>query len=642
MTHTRVKKPRRRRVKSTRARKERFHLNRAVMLTIAVASGFGIGLLVLTMGPKILNEWRESRWLKQAAEELKADHFTDAVGTAQRALVVDPDSLPAFHILAEATEKQNRADTVAWRGQIARLQPRDIDSQLNLASAALRFAQLDVARKALESVPKEKRDSAPYNVVAGWLARAQGDEAGVERHFAAALQTEPGNETCQYNLAVVRIKSLEPEKSAAARETLRRLCKDPAFRAGSLRALLSDAVQHRDSESADRLAQDLQMSPQVTFSDYLLCLDFYKQLDEKKFSAVLDRVKPAAARSPEDLAMLLAWMNDHGMAADVLRWTEKLPAEKTEVPPPAVEIADALAAQKNWSRLRRWTRDSSWNEFEYLRLAYEAFAARQTRQAAADAEFEALWHRAETACQENPEREIRLARLASKWNLPSEAEQLWLRVAHNPLTRREALDELFGIYRANNDLPNLYLTAMRLHETSPNEPLVAAEYARLSLLLERNIPEGQRVAREAFDQAPSEPPCAIAEALSLYAQGHSAEGLGILKKLPPDKMREPRYAVYAAVLLLAEKQAEAAREFIEAASAGPVFPEEKKMLDEAVQKYPPPRSPTPSPEDSPSAPMSSPSPEATPPSVIPSEVEGSRRHSYKLTFRDPSTPFRMT
>jgi len=69
--------------------------------------------------------------------------------------------------------------------------------------------------------------------------------------------------------------------------------------------------------------------------------------------------------------------------------------------------------------------------------------------------------RPKRACEENPEREIRLARLASKWNLPTEAEQLWLRVAQNPLTRREALDALFEIYRATNDLPNLYLTAMR-------------------------------------------------------------------------------------------------------------------------------------------------------------------------------------
>jgi Tfp pilus assembly protein PilF len=571
------------------------------MLVLALAGGFGFGLLVLTTGPRLVNGWRESRWLKTAEENLRRGNFNGADEAAQQALRIDPDSLPAFRILAEATEKQNRSDTVAWRAQIARLQPRDIDSQLNLASAALRFGQLDVARKALENVPKEDRDSAPYNVVAGWLARAQGDEAGLDRHFAAALEKEPKNETYQYNLAVVRIKSPQAEKSDPARETLRRLAKNPTFRAGSLRALLNDAVQHHDFEAANQYVQDLQMSPEVTFSDYLLCLEFYKQLDEKKFSALLDKVKPVAARDPDDLALLLGWMNKNGMATDVLHWTEKLPGETTSLSPVAVEIAGALASQKNWSRLRRWIRGGNWSEFEFLRLAYQAFAARQTRQASADAEFASLWQAAGRACEENPEREIRLARLASKWNLPSEAEQLWLRVAHNPLTRREALDALFEIYRANNDLPNLYLTAMRLHETSPNEPLIAAEYARLSILLERNTSEGERVAKEAIDQAPQEPACAIAQALSLYSQGHTGEGVEVLKKLPPERLHEPHHAVYAAILLLDENQTDAAREFIEAANAGPLFTEEKKLLEEALQKNRAASSPAPSPTTSPVA-----------------------------------------
>src|SRR5205085_1471616 len=255
-------------------------------------------------------------------------------------------------------------------------------------------------------------------------------------------------------------------------------------------------------------------------------------------------------------------------------WMEKLPPEKTSSPTAAIEVADAFSAQKNWARLRRWTKGGDWGESEYLRLAYQAYARQQSRQEWTEAE--SLWHDAERACEENSEREIRLARLASKWKLPAQAEQLWLRVAHDPLSRREALDALFEIYRANNDLPNLYLTAMRLHETSPNEPLVAAEYARLSILLERNISEGQRVAKEAFDQAPNEPACAIAQALSFYSQGRTGEGVEVLKKLPPENLREPHHAVYAAILLLDENRVNDARDYIEAASAGPLFSEEKK------------------------------------------------------------------
>jgi predicted Zn-dependent protease len=580
---------------------------RGGLIVLAVIAGFALGLFVLTIGPRLVNTWRESRWLRQAEANLKQGNFNGANDAARQALQINHDSLSAYQILAEATEKQNRAETVIWRAEIARLRPRDIDSQLNLASAALRFGQLDAARKALESVPKENRESAPYHVVAGWLARAQGDEASQERHFAAALEKEPGNETYQYNLAAVRIKSPDPQKNVGARATLEHLVKSAPFRAGSLRALLNDAIRHTNLEAADRFAQELQLSPQVTFSDDLLCLDFYKKLDQKKLAILLEKVKPVAARQLDDLAALMGWMNGNGMSGEVLRWTEKLPPEKTANPPVVIEVAAAFTAQKNWSRLRRWTKGSNWGDSEYLRLAYQAYAKQQSRQESADAGSASLWHDAERACEENPEREIRLARLASKWNLPNQAEQLWLRVAHNPLSRREALDALFGIYRASNDLPNLYLTAMRLHETSPEEPLIAAEYARLSIILDRNSSEGQRVAKEAFDQAPTEPPCVVAQALSLNSQGRTPDGVAVLQKLAPEKLHDPRVALYLAVLLLDDGKADAAHEFIDAANSGFVFPEEKKLLQEALQKQSSSTSatPTPSPSISPSPASSS-------------------------------------
>src|SRR5204863_5925092 len=114
-----------------------------------------------------------------------------------------------------------------------------------------------------------------------------------------------------------------------------------------------------DLAAADTLAQDLQMSPQVTFSDYLLCLNFYRKLDEKKFKVLLDKVKPVAARDPDDLALLIEWMTTNGLAGDVLKWVDKLKPELATSPPVAGAIAEAFATAKNWSRLKRWTRSDS-------------------------------------------------------------------------------------------------------------------------------------------------------------------------------------------------------------------------------------------------------------------------------------------
>ena len=603
-----VKRIRRKRVRSSRTSKPVFKSNRIALLLGAILVCVVIAVFLIVYAPAAYSSWHESRLLKYADQMLRKENYLEANRAAHEALRIKGDSLPAFYILAEATEKENEQETVAWRAQIARMLPHDLDSQLNLVSAALRFGQLDIARKALEKVPPNDRDKAAYHVVAGWLARAQGNEADVEKYFAAAVEKEPGNDLYQFNLAVIQIRSPEEKKRAPARTTLQRLTKVGEFHAGSLRALLSDAVQNNDLNAADGLAQELQMSQQVTFADYLLCLDFYQKLDAKKFDPLLEKVKPVAARNPRDLALLMNWMNQRSLSAEVLKWVEKLKSEETTHPPPAVAIAEAFAAVKNWSRLKRWTRSGDWGDADYLRLAYQAYAARQSRASAA--EFDSLWSSAGYAAANNPERQADLARLATKWSLTTEAEQLWLQVSKNPPTRREALDVLIEIYRQKNDLQNLYRIMQRLHESSPNETGATADYARLGLLIEHNAAEGHRLAKEAYDKAPDDVNCAVTYAFSLYGQGRTAEGIEILKKFTPEQLHDPHAAVFTAVLLLDENQIEAAKEYIDAAKKGAIFPEEKQLLEEARAKET--ATPSPSPANASPTPVVSPTPSASP------------------------------
>ena len=564
-----------------------------VIYALSLAIGFVLGFVCLSYLPRVYTGWRESRLLARADEMVQKQQYDNAIRAAQQILTVRPDSLAAFRILADATEKQNRTETVAWRAQIARLLPGNLDAQLNLASAALRFGQIDVARRALDNVSPADRGKPAYHVVAGWLARAQGNDKEVEEHFAAALKQEPANDLYQFNLAVLRIRSLQQEEYDDARATLERLRKVPGYRTGSIRALLSDAVERDDLERADSLAQDLQMSQQVTFADYLLCLDFYRKLDEKKFAAVLEKIKPVAAREARDLGSLMDWMVKNGMAADVLKWTEKLPQETTGQPAPAIAVAEALSEMKNWPRLKRWTRNGSWGDAEYLRLAYQGFGARQSKQPGAEAEFDTLWRSAERSASERPECELTLARMASRWGLPAEAERLWQRVVKHPPMRREALDALARIYRANNDLRRLLPITKQLHENSPREPALAASYARLALLVEPNTEEAQRKAKEAYDASPGDVNCAATYAFALYSLGRTGQALDVLKKVPAEQAFDPHSAVYAAVVLLDDGQADAAKRYIEAANNGPLYPEEKKLLDEAVSKAAVPSTPAP-------------------------------------------------
>ncbi|MBO0696175.1 MAG: hypothetical protein J2P56_08755, partial [Verrucomicrobia bacterium] len=291
---------------------------------------------------------------------------------------------------------------------------------------------------------------------------------------------------------------------------------------------------------------------------------------------------PFAAKNPSDLASLMEWMNKNGLSGEVVRWIEKLPAEKLTSPPVAIAVADTYANAKNWTRLKRWTHKGTWGESDYLRLAYQAIATRQLREAAAD-EFERLWRVAEQSTNGQPQREILLARLASKWDLQKQSEQMWLRVAGNSPLRREALDALRRLYRADNDTTKLYEVLQRLHDTSPNEAPITADLARLGLNLERSIERSHELAKEAHDRAPNEVNCAVTYAFSLYRLGRNAEALAIIQGLPSDQLHDPHAAVYAALLLADTGQINVAKDYLAAAN-DEIYPEEKKVLEEARTK----------------------------------------------------------
>ncbi len=563
---------------------QRLRPARLALAVAGLAIAVLLGTFVVTYGSKFYQNWRDNRLLDRASALLQEGKLSNAAQIARELLGRRPNSVPALSILADTAEKQNLEDAVSWRERIARLRPNDADSQLNYASAALRFGQLNVARDALNRISSKDRDSAAFHVVAGWLARAEGNLAEQEEQFAAAVNKQPTNDLYQFNLAALQIRSKDAEKSKNARDKLEQLAKTAPYRTGALRALLNDAVEHNDFNGADNFAQQLQMSPDVTFGDYLLCLNFYRKLDEKKFRPLLEKVKPFATRNASDLASLMEWMNQNGLPGDVVKWVDKLPAAELSSPPASVAVADAYATVKNWSRLKRWTRTGNWGAAEYQRLAYEAIAVRHLRSgsgSSASSEFEALWQSADELSEDEPERELILARLATKWQLKSQTEELWLRVEENPKMRREALDNLRQLYRANNETTKLYEVLQRLHESSPNEAPITADLARLGLNLERDTERSHQLAKEAYDRTPNEINCAVTYAFSLHRLGRNAEALGVLQNLRPDQLHDAHAAIYVALILVEGRQLDAAKQYIATAENGKVYPEEKKLLAEA-------------------------------------------------------------
>jgi hypothetical protein len=193
-----------------------------------------------------------------------------------------------------------------------------------------------------------------------------------------------------------------------------------------------------------------------------------------------------------------------------------------------------------------------------------------------------------------------LARLATKSQLANQAEELWIRVEENPTMRREALDNLRQLYRAKDETTKLYAALQRLHESSPNEAPITADLARLGLNLGENTEGSHQLANEAYDRAPNDVNCAVTYAFSLHRLGRNAEALAIIQSLPPEGLHDTHAAVYVALVLVEGNELGGAKDYIQAAKNGKLYPEEKKLLEEAKTKLVA-ASAIPSPAESPSS-----------------------------------------
>src|SRR4051812_18167714 len=109
-----IKRVRRRRrisafpaVESIRIFRHGISPERLAIYIAAVALAVVVAILFFGYGSKLFSGWRERRLLQQGNALLQKQDYPGASMAAQKVLQLHPDSLPAYYILADATEKQN-------------------------------------------------------------------------------------------------------------------------------------------------------------------------------------------------------------------------------------------------------------------------------------------------------------------------------------------------------------------------------------------------------------------------------------------------------------------------------------------------------------------------------------------------------
>jgi cytochrome c-type biogenesis protein CcmH/NrfG len=526
--------------------------------------------------------WRKRHLSQQAQDFYARQDYASAVLVARHLLQLDPRNVAACRIMAEIAELAGKREALSWREQIVALEPGVATNKTALASAAVRFGQLDLARKTLDAVDPSGRANVKYHQLAGALAIAEKKPALAESEFAAALQLDPGNYQFALNLAAVRLTSADEPTREKAREELARLVGQTALRLEALRALTMDALANKSLGAAEKWAAQLRLEKGATFSDLLLYLEATQKTDEA--APALHDAQANATRSPAIAAALITWMNRHGMARGAREWGLALPKEIRDAPPVPLAIAEAYSFLQDWNGLHAWVDEKNWGEDEFLRLAVLSHALhRLTPGDRASMESQTAWNAALKATKNRGERVVAIAQLAEGWGYAGEAADAWWLIANGNENAKEALTALQRLYKAKQDSHGLLRVAKRALELNPADLVAANNCASLGLLLNADS-SARRLATKLHAENPANAAFRSTYAFALFTEGKTSQALKEMESLKEPQLRHPSIAAYYFVMLVENGKMDRAHSFLSAANKAQLLPEEQQLLTTATRK----------------------------------------------------------
>jgi predicted Zn-dependent protease len=540
------------------------------------------GLAFWFVGRPMYRRHQEHRAVEQAGQFMAKGDTRNTSLSSRRALQINPRNMEACRIMAELSEMSRSPAALDWRRRIAETSPTT-ENKLKLAAAALRLQTPPFAltTQILQEVGPSVQNLSEYHVVAGELAVKLRHAEDAERQFETASRLEPTNQMFQLNVAALRIESTNAEVAAAARATLERLCGNPDLRPVALHWLISPAIQKNDWAKAEEYSSELIANPHAPLGDRLLHLNILRERKSAEAGDYMKLVKTQAGTNAVQAYDMSTWLISHGMADEALQWLTNLVTSIRREQPTPLALAECYFAKKDWIGLQSCLEGQKWGELDFLRFAYLSRAAEQLRQNLA---MEAHWRSAVREAGERYGALTRLLALTRFWGRDRAHEELlWQLSQHFPRDRNGFFQELQRHFEATGNTSGLNKLAAARLSYDAHDFHAQNDFAGTALLLRLNLPRAHELAKEAYNAHPEEPVVAATYAYSLYVQGRTKLGLGVLDKVKPEIRERPPIALYYGVLLAAAGETNAAAPYLAAAQNSAMLPEEKALLV-AVEK----------------------------------------------------------
>lgn len=536
-------------------------------------------IAVVWGGRDLYIRWQEKRLVRRATVDIEQGDDRDANLAARTILEMKPSSAPAARIMAQMAERRGERSALDWRRKVAQVEPHSVHDALALARCALQFNDIALAKRTLDAVDQNGRNSADFHAACALLAQAMHDDEKAEREWSDAIRLAPHDASYRFQLGTLQLRANEPQRRASGEAMLIALRADPSQRVPATRALIIDgAARHINTDILLAMAQELQAYPEATFSDRVLYLDILRQLRAPEFTKYLTSLEQDAVSEPVKLTALISWMATSGLSLVAIDFVRNLQPETLTKWPVPIAMAEAYAKLGDWTALETWVGNKDWGQSDFMRHAYLALALRgQNKTVAADKE----WTSAEKQASAQPMFLSMLTRATSEWRWKKEWLELLWNLTKYPETQFEALQNLYQKYSNDGDTTGLYRVLVRLAELMPEDETVQNNFAQICLLLNADVERARKLAAELYRKDGSNPAYAATYAFALHTKGDTSGALKIMRALNPTQLHDPSVAAYYGVFLAAAGDARGAREYLKIGATAKLLPEEKTLVTKA-------------------------------------------------------------
>ena len=497
----------------------------------------GLPALILAAG---LGTWGYQRWSRAnaariARQWLDAGRLDQAAIAVQNALASEPGRPASWRLASElAWREGHRAASVDYARKAAVVGRYGDDDVLAWAEAAILSGDVAQAEEAEAYLDPKTAGASPRALrLAGEIER-RGRRYGPARdRFQAALSEDfrAGARSLAIDEVPLGIVSLQTGSAGDRAQGLALLAKwaaDPDWGVEALRALLADAVAHREPAAAAQWAEELRRHPHCTLGDIPVCLQALAGADPARYQAMLAPLEEKARVNATQAAQLLGWLTEIGQSGEAIRWAESLDPAAAHKPPIAPGVAEAMRAARRWPELQAWVGRGDWGgDLGFMRWAYAMAAARELGDGP---KADQLWRSLLEDARSSAAHALFAGDSLYAWGYPKEAADLLWAAAERPDLAYQALGTLARLYQVQHDADGQYRAFSRLNELRPADRDIANNFAYFAALTDLGSQRRvEKVAEQNVAQEPANENYRCTLAFVLVWEGQAPRALALLE-----------------------------------------------------------------------------------------------------------------